>query len=343
VFKEIDAQVADLTGQILSKDETLDTIATQVAKATSVQSVRTLEAVRSEVERQRSYLEQRLVTLEQARANVTASQAERPQATIVDPAIPPADPVPSGLPVSVAIGAFLGLLVGIALGATIETFSPTVVGKTALERETEAPMLGELPAPPDRAERVDLGTIASHLAMAGATAQVDRIELIGIDRGMDLSAFARQLNKSMPADGGKPVRLDIVALNEQTEWEKAKATASVKGDARAADGVRTNGHRRSGLVVVTPEAVKRTSLDPILSFRAFSGSPLLGIILYQDRSFGRSQSLSRARRAALENVEERHRRPPTHSNPTAREMANRRRESRSRAKRTARDIAEKRR
>lgn len=319
VFKEIDAQMADLAGQILNKEETLDTIGAQIARATSVQAVRTLEALRSEVERQRSYLEQRRVTLESARADITANQAERPQASIVDPAIPPADPVPSGLPVSVAIGALLGLLVGIAVAATIETFSPTVVGKRALERETEALMLGALQTPPDRAEGVDLSPIASHLAIAAGTAKVDRIELIGIDRGMDLSAFARQLDESMPAGGGKP-RLEIVALNEQTEWEKAKTSASMDEDAGAPGGVRSNGHRRSGLVVVTPEAVKRTSLDPVLSFSSFSASPLLGIILYQDRSFGRSQSLSRAGLAALETVEGRLRRTPTRSKPTARGM-----------------------
>lgn len=340
VFKEIDAQVADLTGQIRSKDETLDTIAAQIARATSVQAVRTLEALRSEVERQRSYLEQRRVTLESARAGVMASQAERPQASIVDPAIPPADPVPSGLTVSLAIGALLGLLVGIALAATIETFSPTVVGKRALERETEALMLGALHAPPDRAEGVDLSPIASHLAIAAGTAKVDRIELIGIDRGMDLSAFARQLDESMPAGGGKPVRrLDIVALNEQTEWEKAKASASMDEDAGAPGGVWSNGHHRSGLVVVTPEAVKRISLDPVLSFSSFSGSPLLGIILYRDRSFGRSQSLFRAGFAALENVEERLRRTPSRSKPAARGMVHGGRAP-SPTKRTARAMAD---
>jgi capsular polysaccharide biosynthesis protein len=320
VFAEIDRQVADLTGQIRSTDETLATIAGRIARATSIQAVRTLEALRSEVERQRSYLEQRRVALESARAGVMASQAERPQASIVDPAILPADPVPSGLPVSIAVGGLLGLLVGIALAATIETFSPTVVGKTALERETEAPMLGELPGPPDRAEGIDLGTIASHLALAGATAHVDRIELIGVDRGMDLGEFARQLSGSIPGNG-RQAHLDVVVLNEETASEQENAARSSGG---TGDGVGANGHRRSGLVVVTPEAVKRTSLDPVLSFRMFSGSPLLGIILYPARRSGRRQSTARARRAAREATEER--RPPTRSasKPAARQITHQR-------------------
>jgi capsular polysaccharide biosynthesis protein len=341
VLDEIDDQVANLTGQIRNMDETLDTIAGQIARATSVEGVRTLEALRSEVERQRSYLEQRRVTLESARAGIMATQAERPQASIVDPASLPADPVPSGLPISVAVGALLGLLLGIALAATIETFSPTVVGKVALERETEAPILGELPAPPDHADRIDVGTVASHLAMAGATAQVDRIELIAIDRGMDLRGFARQLEESIPGNGGRPTALDIVAVNEKAE--RAKPPTSLEGHPGPANDVRGNGHRRSGLVVVTPEAVKRTSLDPVLSFRVFSGSPLLGIIVYQDRGLGRSQSPSGARRAALEASEER-RREPRSSKPNARHVADRRQggsHAHPRAKRTTPEVARK--
>jgi capsular polysaccharide biosynthesis protein len=272
-FQEIDAQVADVEGQIESKDETLSSIAARIEEATTVDGLRTLEALRTEVERQRAFLEQRRLALETARANIAASQADRPQASIVDAASPPALSVPSPVPVAVGIGALLGLLVGVAIAAARETFSPTVVGASAIERVIEAPVLGRLRGRPDRAD-VDLGVIPRHIALASATANVDRVEVIGVDPNLDVRAFSSRLRRSMQA-AGTGAKLQVLPLTYGSRWE-AGSESAVPPEKLS----RSNGHRRSALLLVLPEAVKRASLDPVFSLRGFSGSSILGAVVY---------------------------------------------------------------
>ena len=270
VLSDLNVQIDSLTARITTMNDGIVAIDVQIDGASDQVEVLRLESQRGDLVRSLIDLTNRRSVLVAEHAKVASDQALRPQAAILDPARGPAEHVPSRVIPDAVLGSLLGLLFGVALAALIETFRPTIVGRSSFERETNAPMLGELAVTPDRVSSADLKTLAIHATLAAQTARVNRIELIGTDASIDLHLLAQELDSSMasPASNGRAVIVAPFGPN-----------GSANGGDVAVNPKRRN--ERPGLILVAPSAMKRSSLEPVLDLRSISGMPLIGIINYQ--------------------------------------------------------------
>lgn len=302
---DLDAQIDQITRQILDVDQRLDEVEGTIAAGTTPETLNALRAQRDELLDVRGLLAQRRSTLETERASILVSDALRPQAAIVDPARPPEEAEPGRLLPDVALAMVLGLFLGIGAAAGAEALGPTVVGRAAISRETSSPALGALPAPPDRLlPTADVSAVATRLGMAAAAAGVDRVELIGLDQRQDLSVVAGLLRTSQriastPAWASVPV-----AVGEGSGppgWTQASPSAEpLVIDPRDPGIASGNGHVRTGLALIGPETAKRRDLDAVGDLVSITGLPLLGIVVYRPaRVFSKKRSTSMVGAARL--------------------------------------------
>ena len=222
----------------------------------------------------RDVLLQRLSQIQAERASVEATRAQRPKADVLDAASLPARQVPGRRLPDAVLGAMLGLLVGIGVAAALESLRPTLVGRTAIARGTEAPVLAELAGPPSRRayshgwEPADVAEAAMHVELVAVAAGVKQVRLMALDRQVDLSNLVHSLGDSLKT-----------ATVQQAETPTARRRrAGAKGQE---PDVPQDGNGQVGLVLVTPSVVKLAELDPVKDFLTISGWPLLGVIVYQ--------------------------------------------------------------
>ena len=305
IIGDLNAQIDDVTKQIVDADTKLDDLNSKILRTTDPATLLGLRNERDNVAQTRDYLAQRRVVLESERATIATSDALRPQATLLDPAQPPTAPAPNRAVPDMALGALLGFLLAVGGAAGIEALRPSVVGADAIARETSAPVLGELPAPPDEVLPEEVVEVASHLGLAAGTARLDRVELFGTDPTTDLFLLSMQLReyrhwRQGPARPGKMVT-HVRARNGRSRRPTATAVADRRdthmplvGVALADTGT-TNGSTRAGLVLVTPDAVRRSDLATAVNFHLLSGWPLLGVVTYRRRRRLWSAGLSSAR------------------------------------------------
>jgi capsular polysaccharide biosynthesis protein len=303
---DLDAQIDRITRQILDVDQRLDEVEGTIAAGTTPETLNTLRAQRDELLDVRGLLAQRRSTLETERASILVSDALRPQAAIVDPARVPEEAEPGRLLPDVALAMVLGLFLGIGMAAGAEALRPTVVGRAAISRETSAPALGALPAPPDRLlPTTDVSAVATRLGMAAAAAGVDRVELIGLDQRQDLSVVAGLLRTSQRVASAPAWASVPVAVGEASGtpgWIHASPSTDptpVIGP-RDQDIASGNGHVRTGLALIGPETAKKRDLDAVGDLVSITGLPLLGIVVYRPaRAFSKNRSTSKAGPARL--------------------------------------------
>jgi hypothetical protein len=143
---------------------------------------------------------------------------------------------------------------------------PSLVGRDAIARSLNAPVLAELSTAPESWGNADFAEAAMHIQLATVAAGVSKVELMALARHVDVRALTRLLDKAL---GTVAVRLGV----------------DPRGRARGSDGLRADegqlGH--AGLVLVTPHVVKMSDLNKALDFVAFSGWPLLGLIVFRSR------------------------------------------------------------
>jgi hypothetical protein len=175
---------------------------------------------------------------------------------VIDPATA-ASAVAGRLVPDYLLGGLLGLLIGIGLAAAREALVPTLVGHAALARALGAPVLADLPGPPQRCQRKDITATARHVELAALAAEVVRVEVISLDETVDISGFVALLDHELTSAAVH--RADLLAVA---------------------------GRRGTGLVVIAPDVVHRTSLDPARNLMHITGWPLLGVVVF--RPDGRS-------------------------------------------------------
>lgn len=266
---DLDAQIAALQDQIGKTDAAATALAADIGSA--LPSVANqARAQRDQLANESAALSQQLGVLQTERADIQSQSVLRPTAAVVDAPLSPAQSVPGRRLADVAIGALLGLLLGIALAAGIESLRPSVVGRNALARSIQAPVLAELSGGPDDWAVHEVAEAAMHVEMAAAGADVRRVELIGADRRTDLARLSEAIGTAAP-------RI-MVSHADAREVRKA---GSAQSPAAVRRGVSRDLSGRRGLVVVVPGAVRLSDLDPLKDFVSISGWPLLGVIVCQ--------------------------------------------------------------
>lgn len=215
---------------------------------------------------QRNVLMQSLTVLENEQADIESDQAARSAADVTDPATTPAQPVPTRRLADLALGALLGLILGVAIAAGLESLRPTVVGRAAIARAVNAPVLAELVGSVDRWDVSEVAEAAMHVELAASGANVRHLEIMGVTRRADLSAFAEVLGAATP-------HLTISALDTETV-RRLSHDGARPGHLRVRDMT-----IRRGLVLVVPGSVKLTDLEEVKNFQSLSGWPLIGVIV----------------------------------------------------------------
>ena len=227
--------------------------------------------------RRREALAQRMSQLESERASVETTRALRPRAAVLDPASPPAQQIPGRRLPDLVLGGLLGLLLGVGAAALVESLRPTLVGRTAIARGTEAPVLAELVGPPQRRGHrhgwvaADVAEAAMHVELVSVAAGVQQVRLMALDRQVDLSNLVQILGDSLKT-----------ATVQQADMPTARRRRPGARAGLEPEAVQPEGDGgRIGLVLVAPTVLKLADLDPVKDFLTISGWPLLGVIVYQ--------------------------------------------------------------
>jgi capsular polysaccharide biosynthesis protein len=227
--------------------------------------------------RRREAIAQRMSQLESERASVETTRALRPRAAVLDPASPPAQQLPGRRLPDLVLGGLLGLLLGVGAAALVESLRPTLVGRTAIARGTEAPVLAELVGPPQRRGNrhgwvaADVAEAAMHVELVAVAAGVQQVRLMALDRQVDLSNLVQILGDSLKT-----------ATVQQADMPTARRRRPGARAGLEPEAVQPEGEGgRIGLVLVAPTVLKLADLDPVKDFLTISGWPLLGVIVYQ--------------------------------------------------------------
>lgn len=262
VVRSLDKQITLFQQQISDLDARIDQAG---GAAASGQLVRRREA-----------LEQRMSQLESERASVQTTRALRPKADVLDAASPPAQQLPGRRLPDLVLGGLLGLLLGVGAAAMVESLRPTLVGRTAIARGTEAPVLAELVGPPQRRGHrhgwvaADVAEAAMHVELVAVAAGVQQVRLMALDRQVDLSNLVQILGDSLKT-------ATVQQADMPTARRRPGARAELEPEALQSEGE----GGRIGLVLVAPTVLKLADLDPVKDFLTISGWPLLGVIVYQ--------------------------------------------------------------
>jgi uncharacterized protein involved in exopolysaccharide biosynthesis len=275
-------QIDDLTKQIVTLDAQIDKIDAQSATTKDPGRLAELRAKRDGLVQQRDYLLQQRVVLESERGSVAATDALRPEASVVDPAVPPRHRDPSRRPVDLGLGVLLGLVLGVGAASVLETLQPSVVGRRAIAEEMGAPLVGDLPVPPAILNGVDVRPVAVRVQLAAEAANVNVIELVTTDLSQDMTELAARLGESL----GSSITLDRTRLTRSKTRPGGTGVSGTVPDPKSAENSAANpsspnGQPRRGAVAVVPSALEQSELMQVSDLLAVTGWPLLGVITYR--------------------------------------------------------------
>jgi capsular polysaccharide biosynthesis protein len=265
----LEQRSSSLTEKITKTDEKLGVLGLELATATNPQAADALRVQRDAVQSARDFFTQQRSVIESERVSLLSARAQRPRASVISTATPPSTPEPSHWAVYVALGIVLGLIMGIGTAGVIETLRPTLVGSETLADELDAALLGTLPA---HASAASAKPVGARLLLAAEAAGVRNVALFGAGPAVDLDRMAEALNSSSAA---------------------GRAHSNGKGAAPFlrigrfnAESPPVNNGTRSGLVLVSPTALKKTELSDIANLLKVSDLPLLGLITYTPAASG---------------------------------------------------------
>jgi capsular polysaccharide biosynthesis protein len=196
------------------------------------------------------------------RESVIGQDALRPQPLVVDPAHVPVGADPPRQVQDIALGALLGLVVGIGLAASIETFTPTLVGSEAVAREVGAPVLAELPRANRRSTVFQRKLEDNRVRLAAGFPRMGAFEMADlgpVTRFTDVALLASRLS-----DPNGAARVQV------TGGEHLEVRSVAEGDDAMS----------SGLVVVAPTVLKKRNLQWVASSLQTGELDLFGVVTY---------------------------------------------------------------
>jgi capsular polysaccharide biosynthesis protein len=302
------SQIDSLTNRIHAADRRMNTLTSEIAATALPSRVAVLQSTLTDLVQLRDALAQSRTLLQSEQANIVATDATRPQATVVQPATPPVTADPGSRLPDIVLGALLGLFLGVGVAAVMEIVHPTVVGRSSMAREMGAPVLGELPAPPDQLTSPGVADVASRVGLAASSRGVDHVQLLGVT-GTALETFALLLKEGVrnriwadvePSAASASPGARRRATNDPSRHEangRANFTVGVVG---ASSPPSRSSRNRIGLLLVLPMAVPRSQLTPIEHFTEISRWPVIGVVGYRETERFNWRVASRSRHRGSE-------------------------------------------
>ncbi|MFI5282288.1 MAG: hypothetical protein ACHQ0J_04070 [Candidatus Dormibacterales bacterium] len=210
-------------------------------------------------------LADRISVLESERASLGSVSNTTP--SVIDPASVPTKPDQSKLPILLALALVIGAVIGVVVSAALETFRPTLTSDDAVAKALGVPVLGWLPD--------SRGTLPRRLKLAASANGIRAVELIAAGNVPDLPSLAKALRRALGDARGSAKPPYVYCLDDApARYRKAQVP-------------------NSGYVVVAPQRIRKSELEPVQDLIVIGDRPLLGVI---------ATGAGRSKRAALATV-----------------------------------------
>lgn len=263
-FNHLDEQIAAFSHQIATIDNQVNDLDLQIASSSGATGS-DLRAKRDALESNREFLVQQRAVVQSQRVSLLSANVQHPQPLIISKATPPAKPAASHSFVYLVLGAVLGLILGIGAAAFIEAVRPTLVGGDTLAGELNAALLGRIEPDAKPGTAID---VTARLRLAAEAARVRNVALVAAGPKVDLDELAESLKTS-------------AAVEALTSGNGAGiGHSSLKIASFDAEHPPFNNGTRSGIVLVSPPALKKDELNDVEHLLQASRLPLLGVITY---------------------------------------------------------------
>jgi len=271
----------------------------------------------------RQVLLQQRGALESELVAVLAANSTHPEALVISSAETPSHPDSSKLVMDAVLGGILGLILGLGLAGLAEVLRPTIVGGSAIADALGTIHLGALPKEHAR--------VMTGMNLAARAAEVRDVGLIPVGKGhgLDIAVIAGHLealeqaahrteewvsparSATATTQGGVDERRLATALEgrrpsvAETRKRTRVTTSNLQIRPYSLNGASNNGSSRTkapdtGLILVTRQAVMKSSLDEASQLVPITGIPVLGLITIKSpsafKSSGRHKSDARAER-----------------------------------------------
>ena len=269
IFSELDTRTTELNKKISATDDYLNALSLRIASAPGPQSANRLRVKRDAAQSAVDFLVQQRSVLESERVSLLSASAQRPKPSIISAATPPVAAQPSRRLVYLLLGAVLGLILGVGAAGLVETIRPTLVGGDILAGELDAALLGKLKPGAAQTSATDVG---ARLRLAAEAAHVRNVALVSAGPNVDLHRLAESLGTSRAA--GTP------STTRNGDSDARANLRPLRIGAFNPESPPFNNGVRSGLVLVSPTALKKTELSDIAYLLKASHLPLLGVITY---------------------------------------------------------------
>ena len=231
----------------------------------------------------RASLAQERTTLEAEQNSITESLAMRPQAGIIDPAVPAAQADPSRAPIDMALGVLGGLVVALMLASLLAVLRPRIRGVHQIEQALGAPVLGDFDPLDEEVE----ATLGARVRIAANRAGVKNFQLVAVDgsrEAMGLVSILAERLGSPQVPQGAPVPLNgngqaIVRVRRKPHQPAPGVTLFNVSDF-SKNGVAPE----TALILVAPDVLHKRDLEAAAYLTSLTGWPVAGIVTYNKRA-----------------------------------------------------------
>jgi len=277
------ALLATLNDEIQATNEAITKVDAAIAGFRPSNDPSVSAATLSGLYSERASLAQERLTLLAEQNSITESLAMRPQAGIIDAAVPAAQADPSRAPIDVALGVLGGLVVGLMLASLLAVVRPRIKGAHQIEQALEAPVLGDFD-PLD--EDVD-ATLGTRVRIAAHRAGVKNFQLVAVDGSREatglVSVLAERLGTPEVA-ANAPVPLNGNGQAIVRARRKANHPALGVSLFNVTDFARNGVAPETALILVAPELLRKRDLEAAAYITSLTGWPVVGIVTYSKRA-----------------------------------------------------------
>jgi capsular polysaccharide biosynthesis protein len=279
--------LASLDDQIKATDASIAAVDAQIASYVPSSDPSVAAARLSGLYSERTSLSQQRLSLQTERDQISQSVAQRPQAGIIDPAVPATLPDPSRAPIDMALGGLGGIVLGVMLASLLAVLRPRISGQRQIEQALNAPVLGDF----DPLDEVVESTLGARIRIAAIRSGVKHLQLVAVEGTREAVSLASMLTQRLGSQ--RPPQSIPVPLNgngEAVARPRRKTSHSeisvVPYDPSAFS---LNGNATdTGLVLITPAVLRKRHLEASANVNSVTGWPVLGVVTYSRRATSRA-------------------------------------------------------